>query len=407
MRTREEHAVKKPTTKAELGEQAWEDSLLEAIRAEVREAIQKALEQELSGVLGASWYGRVAGRLGYRNGSVLRPLGTPFGTVPVSIPRARLHGSEGTEGEWRSVKLTRYARRLRSIDRTILSIYLSGTNQRRIAAALRPLLKGLPLSKSSVSRLAARLRDEREAWMIRNLSEENIAYVFLDGFGVNVRRDGRVVRNPVLIAIGVRDTGEKVLLSLRMAGGETTTAWRALVEDLSRRGLKAPVLCIIDGSAALRGALQQVWPDTQVQRCVVHKLQNLLAHAPRHAHEKVREDFHKILYAPSLVMARQAYQRVLARWSKRCAAVAASLEEAGEELLTFFRFPKEQWKSLRSTNVIERVNGELRRRIKTQGAWANEEGILSLLYGLFASGLIRLRRLDGWSSIASVISRAA
>ena len=121
----------------------------------------------------------------------------------------------------------------------------------------------------------------------------------------------------------------------------------------------------------------------------------------------VREDLHKILYAASLAAARQAYERFLARWRKRCAAVAASLEEGGEELLTFYGFPKEQWKSLRSTNVIERLNGELRRRIKTQGAWASEEGVLSLLYGLFASGLIRLRRLDGWSSIASVISRAA
>lgn len=407
MRIREEYAVRHTTTKATGTEHIWDDPLVGAIRAEVGEAIEAALKDELSRAIGAERYNRVAARLGYRHGSVRRELGTPMGSMAVQVPRARVRGAEGGEMEWRSGKLPKYARRLRGIDRAVLSIYLSGTNQRRVAVALRPLLKGLPLSKSSVSRLAARLRDEREAWMSRELSQENIAYVFMDGFGVSVRRDGRVVRNPVLMAVGVRDSGEKVLLSLRMAGGETTTAWKALVEDLSRRGLSSPVLCIIDGSAALRAAIAQVWPDSRVQRCVVHKLQNVLAHAPRHAHEMVREDFHKILYAPSLGVARQAYQRFLARWSKRCAAVAASLEEGGEELLTFYGFPKEQWKSLRSTNVIERVNGELRRRIKTQGAWANEEGVLSLLYGLFASGLIRLRKLDGWSSIASVISKAA
>ncbi|MCI0439634.1 MAG: IS256 family transposase [Chloroflexi bacterium] len=407
MRTREEYAVSKPTTNPTVNEHGWEDPLLEALRAELREAIESTVQQELNQALGAEWYDRVRQRLGYRHGSVKRRLGTPMGAVEVRLPRARLRAGERAEVEWRSRRLPRHARRMRSIDRTILSIYLSGTNQRRVAVALRPLLKGLPLSKSAVSRLAARLRDEREAWMSRELSAESIAYVFLDGFGVNVRRDGRVVRNPVLMAVGVRASGEKVLLSLRMAGGETTTAWKGLVEDLSRRGLRAPVLCIIDGSAALRAAVQQVWPDSRVQRCVVHKLKNLLAHAPRHAHEMVREDFHKILYACSLAVARHAYERFLLRWRKRCAAVAASLEEGGEELLTFYGFPTEQWKSLRSTNVIERVNGELRRRIKTQGAWANEEGVLSLLYGLFASGLIRLRRLDGWSSIASVISRAA
>jgi transposase-like protein len=181
---------------------------------------------------------------------------------------------------------------MKSIDQTVLAIYLSGTNQRRVKAALRPLLKGLPLSKSSVSRLVARLREARETWMRRDLSEEPMAYVYLDGFGVNLRRDGRVVRNPVLVAIGVRETGEKVLLSLRIAGGETTAAWRSFVEDLSARGLKPPVLAMIDGSAGLRAALLSLWPETLVQRCAVHKLRNLLAHAPRHAQEAVKEDFH-------------------------------------------------------------------------------------------------------------------
>jgi len=401
-RDREGYAVRKPTMKAAPKDESWDDPLLVEIRPVVREAIEDALEKELNRALGARWYARDGSRAGHRNGSVVREIGTPLGLTEVAVPRARLFGEKGEEEEWRSAKLPRHARRMRGIDQTVLAIYLSGTNQRRVKAALRPLLKGLPLSKSSVSRLVARLREAREAWMRRDLSEEKIPYVYLDGFGVNVRRDGRVVRNPVLVAVGVRETGEKVLLSLRFAGSETTAAWRAFVEDLATRGLKVPILAIMDGSPGLRAALQALWPEALVQRCAVHKLRNLLAHAPRHAHEAVREDFHRIVYANTPAEALRAYERFLARWRKRCPAVAASLEEAGKELLTFTRFPKEQWKALRTTNIIERVHGEFRRRIKTQTALPSEEAVLSILYGLVATGMIAFRRIPGWRTIATM-----
>jgi putative transposase len=400
--------VTKDSTKAPSSQPTWDDPLVEALRPELRDVIKRVLAVELASALGAKRYERVAERLGYRHGSEERVLGTPMGPVSVPVPRARLVGSEGEETEWRSEKLPRHARRLRGIDRAVISIYLSGTNQRRIQGALRPLLKGLPLSKSSVSRLAARLRGEREAWLSRDLSEEKMVFTYLDGFGVNVRRDGRVVRNPVLLVIGVRETGEKVLLGMKLAGGESAAAWRLLLEDLTRRGLEPPVLAIIDGGSGLRSAVEAVWPEAAVQRCVVHKLRNLLAHAPRHAQESVREDYHRIVYATTEGKGRAAYERFVTRWGKRCAAVAASLQEGGEELLTFYRFPSEQWKSLRTTNLIERINEELRRRIKTQAAWAQEEALLSLLYGLFAGGFLRLRRIHGYRKLkaAGALDRA-
>jgi transposase-like protein len=382
----------------------WDDPLVAELRPVIREAIEKALEGELSRVLGARWYARVAERLGYRNGSQVRELGTPLGPISVDIPRARVRHEDGVEREWRSEKLPRYSRRLRSIDQAVLSIYLSGTNQRRIQGALRPLLKGLPLSKSSVSRLVSRLQTEREAWMKRDLHEERVAIAYLDGFVVKVRRDGRVVRNPVLVAVGVREGGEKVLLSLEMVGGETSAAWRQLLEDLARRGLAAPVLAVIDGCPGLRAAVEAVWSTTRVQRCVVHKLRNLLAHAPHHARESVREDFHAIVYAKGGSEARLAYDRFLSRWRKRCEAVARSLQEGGLELLTYYAFPEEMWKCLRTTNLIERLHGELRRRVKTQAALPNEEAALNLLFGLFVAGVVRLRRLDGWRRLGELSS---
>jgi len=372
----------------------WNDPLMDVVRPAIREAIEAAIEDELRRQLGAQRYARVADRIGYRNGHRDRVLGTAAGAITVTVPRARV-GDE----EWRSVQLPRYHRRLHGVDQALLGIYLSGTNQRKVAAAVRPLLHGLGLSKSTISRLATQLRSARDAWEQRSLAEDRIAYLFLDGFVVPVRRDGRVVRHPLLVAVGVRETGDKVLLALRLAAGETTLAWRALLEQLVARGLAAPQVCILDGSAGLRTALEHVWPGVAVQRCTVHKLQNLLAHAPESAHADVRKDFHRIVYASSAADAQRQYQQVLRRWRIRCAAVARSLEEGGPELLTFLRYPALQWKSLRSTNVIERIHGELRRRIKTQGAWADEDAIVTLLFGLFVAGLVRLRRIDGWQTI--------
>jgi putative transposase len=190
-----------------------------------------------------------------------------------------------------------------------------------------------------------------------------------------------------------------VLLAMRITTAESNQGWRSLLEDLSQRGLVAPQLCIIDGNPGLRAAITALWPTTAIQRCVVHKLRNLLAHAPHHSHAAVKADFHQLVYATARPDAERAYTRMHRRWLTRCAAVAASLAEGGPELLTFYRFPVAQWKSLRSTNVIERLHEELRRRIKSQATWSTEHGVLNLLHGLFAAGIIRLRRIDGFTTI--------
>lgn len=394
------------TTTAPANEE-WDDPLIAVLRPAIRDAIETALAKELSAVLGAARYERISRRLGYRNGVHVRELGTPLGQVTVAVPRARVQGTDGGVQEWRSGVLPRYSRRMQRLDHAIVNVYLSGTNQRKIAAALRPLLTGVALSKSAVSRLAGELQVAREAWLTRRFDEEAFAYLYLDGFVVSVRRDGRVVRAPLLVVVGVRTTGERVLLALHVATGETTLAWRQVLEDLAARGLAAPQLCIMDGNAGIRAAVTAQWPPTAIQRCMVHKLRNLLAHAPHHSHAAVTADFHRLAYAASLPEAERAYARMHRHWRTRCAAVAQSLEDGGPELLSFYRFPPGQWKSLRSTNVIERIHEELRRRIKSQSAWATEQGVLNLLYGLFAAGIIRLRRIDDFGTITPHAAKAA
>ncbi len=168
--------------------------------------------------------------------------------------------------------------------------------------------------------------------------------------------------------------------------------------------MPAPLLCIIDGNAGLRGAIGLVWPKAAVQRCVVHKLRNIERKAPQHAREEIAEDFHRIVYAPSGAKAKEAYEAFTKKWTKTCPGVVRSLEEGGDELLTYFRFPKSQWKTIRTTNVIERLNGEFRRRVKTQASLPSEDAALVLLFSLVASGQIKLRKLDGFKEIAKVLS---
>jgi len=232
-----------------------------------------------------------------------------------------------------------------------------------------------------------------------------VIYVYLDGFALRVRSAGKVVSVPVLGVVGVLPDGHKHLLALDVCGSESFPAWKGCLEDLVARGLRAPVLCIVDGNAGLRRAVEVVWPRAAVQRCCVHKLRNLARKAPKHALAEIRDDFHRIVYAANADAARTAYTSFERAWGKRCPGVVTSLREGGDELLTFFCFPKAQWKTLRTTNTIERLHEEFRRRVKTQGSLPSEGAALVLLFSLVASGQIKLRRIDGWQKIAAVLSQ--
>jgi putative transposase len=379
-------------------------SLGELIHQHVRIAIQTAVHEELLAALGATPYERSETRRGYRNGTKERMLTGPSGPVALTLPRASLFRATGTK-EWTSTVLPRYQRRMREVNEAVAGTYLAGGNTRRIRAALQPLLKAAPLSKSAVSRVVATLKDGLEAWRTRSLADFDVIYVYLDGFALRVRSAGKVVSAPVLGVVGVLPDGGKQLLALELCGGESFAAWKGCLDDLAARGLRAPVLCIIDGHTGLRRAVEVVWPRAAVQRCCVHKLRNLERKAPKHVLPEIRDDFHHLVYAVNAEAARAAYTAFERAWTKRCPGVVTSLREGGDELLTFLAFPKTQWKALRSTNVIERLHEEFRRRVKTQGSLPSEDAAVVLLFSLVASGQIKLRRIDGWRKITAVLSQ--
>ena len=161
------------------------------------------------------------------------------------------------------------------------------------------------------------------------------------------------------------------------------------------RRLGTPALAVIDGNPGLQAALLAQWPELAIQRCTNHKLRNLLAKAPAHLREELAEDYRRMVYAETREAIEQARISFVRKWRLRCKAVVSSFEEAGDQLFTFLQFPQSQWRALRTTNALERINQEFRRRTKTQASLPGEDAVLLLLYGLLRSGQIVLRRIAG------------
>ncbi len=375
------------------------------MRRRILEAIELVLEEELTEALGTSRYERGDARRGYRNGHQTRRITTAVGAQTLEVPRARIDDPNGSSREFRSEVLPRYARRTREVDEAILGAYLAGANTRRIRKALAPLLGEEHLSKSAVSRVASRLKQLFRGWSERDLSQERYAILFLDAIHLKVRLAKRVVSAPVLAVLGVSEDGTKHLVALQLAVSEAGCHWSSLIADLQRRGLEAPALLLSDGHAGLRKATE-LWPAAPVQRCTWHKGQNLVSHCPVHARRELKRDYDAIVYADDGMKAREAYQAFVTKWTKLCPAVARSLEEGGEQLLTFYAFPKPLWRALRTTNSLENLNREFRRRTKTQASFSTEDAGVTLLFGLVAFGQIQLSRIDGYRHVAALLAPA-
>ena len=386
----------------------WFDPLEAEVRGRIRTFIEELLEAELEAALSRKRYQRggtgslgndgPAGQSGHRHGRRTRGLTGTFGALRVAVPRARLQRDDGTTVEWRNQTIPAYQRRTRTADALIAGAYLAGTNTRRVRRALAALFGGT-VGKDVVSRVWRKVASDWQAWNRRSLADEPIVRLILDGTVVRVRLDRKATSISLLVVIGVREDGQKVLLAVRNMGGESTAAWRALLDDLVARGLRTPALLIVDGAAGLEAALAALWPDVPTQRCTVHKHRNLLAHAPKRLHEEISADYTDMIYAETAELVAKQRRIFLAKWRLKCPAVADSLEEAGERLFTFTRLPPDQWKSARTTNAIERLHEEFKRRIKTQTVLPSAETAAMLFWALLASGQITMRKVDGWRTL--------
>ena len=375
----------------------WFDPLETAVRGRIRGFIEEMLEAELDSALQRGRYDRHGTARGHRHGHRARQLVGTFGPVTLSVPRARLVGADGRTSEWRNQTIPAYRRLTKRAEALIAGAYLSGTNTRRVRRALGALFGGA-IGKDVESRAWHKVQTDWEAWQKRDLSKDDIVRLVLDGTVVRVRLDKRATGLSVLVALGVRRDGQKVLLGLKNMGGESEAAWRAFLDGLAARGLGRPELAIVDGAPGLEAALAALWPQVPVQRCTVHKHRNLLAHAPKKLHDELSADYTDMIYAKTVKEVDAKRKAFVRKWRLKCQAVVDSLDEAGPRLFTFLRYPPEQWKSIRTTNAIERLHEEFKRRIKTQCLLPCAETACMLFWALLASGQIALRRVNGWDT---------
>jgi transposase-like protein len=386
----------------------WFDPIETEVRARSRQFIEELIRGELDAALARPRYGRgkmagseaMAEVTGHRHGSRTRSLTGTFGPIEIAVPRARLTKPEGGTAEWKSQALRAYQRRTLAADALIASSYLAGTNTRRVRRALAALFGGT-VGKDTVSRTWRKVKSDWDAWNSRSLAEEPIVRLILDGTVVRVRLDRKATSISLLVVLGVRADGQKVLLAIRSMGGESAEAWRTVLGDLIKRGLRRPEFLIVDGAPGLDKAIAAVWDGVPVQRCTVHKHRNLLAHAPERLHEEITADYNDMIYATTseeIAARRKAFIR---KWRLKHRAVADSLEEAGDRLFTFARLPPSQWRSLRTTNAIERLHEEFKRRIKTQTVLPSADTAAMMFWALLASGQINMRKVDGWQTLAT------
>ena len=389
----------------------WFDPIEAGLRGRVREFINAMIEDELDTALSRPRYARgtkrsgeeaeaAVGATGHRHGHRSRSLLGSFGQVEIEVPRARLNTPEGKTTEWKSKALRAYQRRTIVADALIAGAYLAGTNTRRVRRALGSLFGGA-VGKDTVSRVWRKVKSDWDAWNARSLAEEPIVRLILDGTVVRVRLDRKATSISLLVVLGVRADGQKVLLAIKSMGGESAEAWRTVLDDLIKRGLRRPEFLIVDGASGLDKAIAAVWDGVPVQRCTVHKHRNLLAHAPERLHDEITADYTDMIYAATSEEIQARRKAFIRKWRLRHHAVADSLEEAGDRLFTFARLPPSQWRSARTTNAIERLHEEFKRRIKTQTVLPSADTAAMLFWALLASGQINMRKVDGWQTLAT------
>ena len=370
----------------------WE-SLERFARQGVQRLLQQVLEEEVEQVLGRARYERrdgVDATPGYRNGfGKPRRLSAMAGTITVRRPRVR-----GLEGRFESQLLPLFKRRTEEVGRLLPELYLHGLAHGDFDLALRGLLgEAAPLSAASIARLKAGWQVEYDTWKHRRLDELEPVYVWADGIYVKAGLEQDKAAMLVLIA-ALRD-GRKVVLAIESGYRESTESWAALLRDLKARGLRAPRLLIADGHLGIWGAVRAVFPAVSEQRCWNHRLVNVLDTLPQKLQAEARELLTKIPYAVTRVEA-ERQKRAFQAWAtkKGVAAAGRRLDEDWERLVTFYAFPKEHWKHLRTTNVVESPFAAVRLRTAAAKRFKKVENATAVIWKTLLVAEQSFRRLD-------------
>lgn len=341
----------------------------ELFRGAIRMSLEMLLEEEVEAMVGAQRYERAAGRRGHRNGSYLRGLLTSMGHIDVRVPRTRDGSPAGVIGAYR--------RRTVEIDAMLTEAYVSGVSDRKMADVTEGLM-GKRVSRSVVSRVAKRLEQTVEQLRTEKL-EQHFPYLYLDATFIDARWARKVENVSALVAYGVGEDGFRHLLGVHIGPQESEESWSELLRLLVDRGLTGVALVISDDHAGLKAAVRTWFPEADHQRCTVHVQRNVVSKAPRRLHKRIAGEVGHVFDASSKKQARQRLDEFAARWSKELPEAVECLRGAFESATRFYAFPEAHWRRIRTTNSIERLNGEIKRRTRAVGAFPDRQSALRLV----------------------------
>ena len=353
----------------------------EMIQCDLRQVAERTLSEllkvEMTHFLRREPYERPAEPLAvknYRNGSYKRKFAAKnLGELEVTMPRDR-------NGEFSSKIVAKYERYDEAIEKDICLMFLSGLSTRSIALLSKTIL-GRGISAGEVSNINEKLMTGIDAWRCRDLSPLNIKYMYIDGVFFNMRVEHKIERVPMLVVIGVTDKDQRVFLAIQQGDKDAASTWREVFKDLKRRGLNPGrvELGIMDGLPGLMSVFRDEFPNAKVQRCQVHVARNVISKVSHGKKDEVADRLRDIFYAPNRSEAKRKFDIFCETYRDVFPSAVKSLETPIEECLTFFSFPSEYWLSLRTSNCIERVNKEFKRRTKPMEVLAGEKSTYRLL----------------------------
>jgi putative transposase len=358
--------------------------LQERLRLAIKYTLIQVLEEEVEAFVNAAPYQRTSGRRDYRNGTYERDLGTSMGNIEdLPVPRTR----KGFQTEL----FEHYQRRQAELDEAICQMFVYGASDAQVSGVVETLT-GASLSPSAVSRVFHSLGGEFESWKQRPL-KAHYPYVFADGTYFTVIYDAEGCKMPILAVVGIDPDGQREVLAFTVGERENQTAWEDLLENLKDRGVKSVDLWITDGNQAMLNAIQFKFSSSKRQRCVKHKMDNVLGYVPEKQQEAVRPELRAIFYQPSRQKADQEVAAFIAKYELIYPSAVACLKRDLEACLTFYSFPEKHWKSIRTTNIIERIFGEVKKRShKMAAAFRNEDSCLLMFYAVIRS--LKFRRIS-------------
>src|SRR5436190_11586059 len=334
----------------------------EFLRALVRTALQEVLEAEMTEALGAEKGERASGRQGYRSGYYGRTLITRVGKLELRVPQDR-------QGRFSTQLFERYQRSEKALVSALAEMYVQGVSTRKVKAITEELC-GHSFSASSISDINKTLDEQLAQFASRRLDEE-YPYLILDARYERVRENGTIHKRAVLVAIGINWDGRRCVLGVELANRESISSWKEFLLGLRKRGLTGVELVVTDDHAGLRAAIAQVLPEAAWQRCYVHFLRNCLDHLPRKGDDDCLRELRWIYERRNLAEARNDLVAWITKWESRYAKLVVWVEENIEETLTFYRLPPQHHKHLKSTNMLERLNEELKRRTQVVRIFPN------------------------------------